>query len=94
MRLRRETLRLLRKVEGRQWARAGVHETAGRLTMEDFLRRHAVGNDEAHLGQIEAIKRRFALLERLAGAPAALAAALKGVADDVLRRRPAPGSGR
>ena len=90
-RLRRETLRLLRKVTAAQWTRAGVHETAGRLTMEDFLRRQAVGNDEAHLGQIEAIKRRYALLETLAGAPAAMATALKGVADETLRRRPASG---
>ncbi len=91
IRLRRETLRLLRKVTAGEWTRAGVHETAGRLTMEDFLRRQAVGNDEAHLGQIEAIKRRFALLETLAGAPAALATALKGVANEALRRRPASG---
>src|SRR5512143_836428 len=41
MRLRRETLRLLRKVTAAQWTRAGVHEAAGRLTMEDFLRRQA-----------------------------------------------------
>jgi uncharacterized damage-inducible protein DinB len=85
--LRRQTLQLLRKTGKVQWGRAGVHETAGRLTMEDLIRRHAVGNDEAHLRQIEAIKRRFAVLERLAGAPAALAAALKGAPDDVLRRR-------
>jgi len=90
-RLRRETLRLLRKVTAAEWTRAGIHEAAGRLTMEDFLRRQAVGNDEAHLGQIEAIKRRYAVLEALAGAPAAMAAALKGVSDDLLRRRPAPG---
>ena len=90
-RLRRETLRLLRKVTSAQWARAGVHEVAGRLTMEDFLRRQAVGNDEAHLGQIEAIKRRYTVLEALAGAPAAMAAALKGASDETLRRRPAPG---
>ena len=85
--LRRQTLQLLRKTGKAQWARAGVHETAGRLTMEDLIRRHAVGNDEAHLRQIEAIKRRFAVLERLAAAPAALSAALKGVPDDVVRRR-------
>jgi hypothetical protein len=90
-RLRRETLRLLRKVTPAQWTRAGVHESAGRLTMEDFLRRQAVGNDEAHLGQIEAIKRRYTILETLAGAPAAMAAALKGASDEALRRRPAAG---
>ncbi len=85
--LRRQTLQLLRKTGKAQWARAGVHETAGRLTMEDLIRRHAVGNDEAHLRQIEAIKRRFAVLDRLASSPAALSAALKGVPDDVVRRR-------
>ena len=89
-RLRRETLRLLRKVTAGEWTRAGVHEAAGRLTMEDFLRRQAVGNDEAHFGQIEAIKRRYTVLETLAGAPAAMAAALKGASDEALRRRPAP----
>src|SRR5215471_16709325 len=41
--LRRQTLQLLRKTGKAQWARGGVHETAGRLTMEDLLRRHAVG---------------------------------------------------
>jgi uncharacterized damage-inducible protein DinB len=89
--LRRQTLQLLRKTGKAQWARAGVHETAGRLTMEDLIQRHAVGNDEAHLRQIEAIKRRFAALERLAGGPAALATALKGAPDDVLRRKAAGG---
>lgn len=85
--LRRQTLQLLRKAGKAQWARAGIHATAGRLTMEDLIRRHAVGNDEAHLRQIEAIKRRFVVLERLAAAPAALAAALKGAPDDVLRSK-------
>src|SRR5512140_778664 len=85
--LRRQTLQLLRKAGKAQWARAGIHATAGRLTMEALIRRHAVGNDEAHLRQIEAIKRRFVVLERLAAAPAALAAALKGAPDDVLRRK-------
>jgi uncharacterized damage-inducible protein DinB len=89
--LRRENLQMLRKAGRAQWARAGVHATAGRLTMEDLIRRHAVGNDEAHLGQIEAIKRRFEVLEKLASAPAGLAAALKGVPDDVVRRRPEGG---
>lgn len=89
--LRRENLQMLRKTGRAQWARAGVHETAGRLTMEDLIRRHAVGNDEAHLGQIEAIKRRFDLLEKLASAPAALAAAFKGAPDDAVRRRPEAG---
>ena len=90
-RLRRESLRLLKKSKPEQWRRAGFHETAGRLTIDDLVVRHAVGNDVAHLAQIDAIKRRAALLERLSAVPAALAAALKGVPDDVLRRRPASG---
>ncbi len=73
MRLRRESLRLLKKSKPEQWRRAGIHETAGRLTIDDFVVRHAVGNDTAHLAQIDAIKRRAAVLERLAAAPAALA---------------------
>jgi hypothetical protein len=85
--LRKQTLQLLRKAGRAQWARAGVHETAGRLTMEDLIQRHAVGNDEAHLRQIEAIKRRHAVLERLAASPVSLAAALKGVPEDALRRK-------
>ena len=85
MRLRRESLRLLRKAKPEQWRRAGVHETMGRVTIDELVARHAVGNDAAHLAQIEAIKRRAAILETLAAAPAALAAALKGDG----RRRPA-----
>jgi len=90
-RLRRESLRLLKKSKPEQWRRAGIHETAGRLSIDDLVVRHAVGNDLAHLAQIGAIKRRAALLERLSAAPAALAAALKGVPDDALRRRPPSG---
>ena len=87
MRLRRESLRLLKKAKPEQWRRAGVHETMGRLTIDELVARHAAGNDTAHLAQIEAIKRRAAVLDRLAAAPAALAAALKAAPDDVLRRR-------
>ena len=90
-RLRRESLRLLKKSKPEQWRRAGIHETAGRLTIDDLVVRHAVGNDTAHLAQIDAVKRRAALLERLSAAPTALAAALKGVPDDALRRRPTSG---
>ncbi|MGZ5431146.1 MAG: DinB family protein, partial [Thermoanaerobaculia bacterium] len=68
-RLRRESLRLLKKSKPEQWRRAGIHETAGRLTIDDLVVRHAVGNDAAHLAQIDAIKRRAALLERLSAAP-------------------------
>jgi hypothetical protein len=91
MRLRRESLRLLRKSKPEQWRRAGVHETMGRVTIDELVARHAVGNDAAHLAQIDAIKRRAAILEKLEAAPAALSAALKGTADDVLRRRDAAG---
>jgi hypothetical protein len=87
---RKETLRLLKGVKGEAWARCGTHETAGRLSMEDFLRRQAVGNDEAHLEQIEAAKRRFGLLARLAEAPKALTSMLKG-SGDAVRRRPTDG---
>ena len=91
MRLRRENLRLLKKSKPEQWRRAGVHETAGRLSIDDLVVRHAVGNDTAHLAQIDSIKRRAAVLEKLSAAPAALATALKGVPDDALRRRPPSG---
>lgn len=91
MRLRRESLRLLKKAKPDQWRRVGVHETIGRVSIDDLVVRHAVGNDAAHLGQIEAIKRRAALLEKLSAIPAALAAVLKGAPDDVLRRRDAAG---
>jgi len=87
MRLRRENLRLLKKAKPEQWRRAGVHETMGRVTIDELVARHATGNDAAHLAQIEAVKHRAALLDRLAAAPAALAAALKGAPDDVIRRR-------
>jgi DinB family protein len=90
-RLRRESLRLLSRVKGPQWDRAGVHETAGRLSMADFLRRHAIGNDGAHLGQIEAIKRRHALLARLEASPARLAKALRTLPAEAVRRPPEPG---
>jgi hypothetical protein len=90
-RLRRECLKLLSRVKGPQWDRAGVHEAAGRLTMADFLRRQAFGNDEAHLGQIEAIERRHALLARLEAAPARLAKALRAFSAEAVRRPPEPG---
>ncbi|HET7294721.1 MAG TPA: DinB family protein [Vicinamibacteria bacterium] len=88
---RKETLKLLKGVKGPAWERVGTHETAGRLAMADLLRRHAVGNDEAHLGQIDATKRRFELLGRLAEAPKALAATVKGLDPEAARRRPADG---
>jgi uncharacterized damage-inducible protein DinB len=89
-RLRRETLRVLAGLKQDQWARMGTHETAGPLSVDDFVRRLALGNDEAHLGQIEAIKRRFAILGKLEAGPRALSEATRGLSDEALRRRPAP----
>jgi uncharacterized damage-inducible protein DinB len=89
-RSRKECLKLLKKVKGDGWQRVGTHETAGPLSMEGFLRRHAIGNDEAHLGQIEAIKRRSETLAKLEAAPAAMAEATRGLSDDDWRRRPSP----
>ena len=89
-RLRKECLKLLKKVKGDEWQRIGTHETGGPLSMEAFLRRHAIGNDEAHLGQIEAIKRRFETLAKLEAAPGAMTDATHGLSDDDWRRRPSP----
>jgi hypothetical protein len=89
-RARKECLKILKKVKGDSWQRVGTHETAGPLSMEAFLRRHAAGNDGAHLGQIEAIKGRFETLAKLDAGPAALAEATRGLSDDDWRRRPTP----
>ena len=59
--------------------------------MVDFLRRHAIGNDEAHLGQIEAIKTRFAILDRLERGPEEVRGLTHGLGDVAIRRAPAPG---
>jgi uncharacterized damage-inducible protein DinB len=91
VRLRKECLALLKTVKGDAWQRVGTHETAGPLSVAGFLRRQSRGNDEAHLDQIEGIKRRFALLERLEAGPKALKAATAGLSDEALRRGPAPG---
>ncbi len=90
-RLRRESLKLLAGVKREQWDRSGIHAVAGRLTLADFVRRHAVGNDEAHLGQIDAIKRRYGVLGRLEAVPAGLAKALRAFSSEALRRPPQPG---
>jgi hypothetical protein len=89
--LRRECLKILRRLKPGEWDRTGIHETAGRLTMAGLLERQALGNDEAHLGQIDAVKRRHRLLERLDWAPARLAEALKAFSADALRRPPGAG---
>ncbi|MEO8359905.1 MAG: DinB family protein, partial [Vicinamibacteria bacterium] len=90
LKLRKESLKLLKRVKSAQWERSGTHETAGPLSMMDMLRRHAVGNDEAHLGQIETIKKRAAIFETLEMGPRNLAAMTKSFDDAALRRKPAP----
>jgi hypothetical protein len=90
-RLRRETLRVLKGLKPADWDRAGIHETDGRLTVARLLERQALGNDEAHLGQIDAIQRRHAVLSKLEAAPSRLARALKSFSAEALRRQPGPG---
>jgi|GEM_PF-535589 len=88
--LRRETLKLLKNVKDDQWQRAGVHETDGPLTLDTVLRRQAVGNDEAHLGQIEHIKLRHELFQKYENGVRLVESAVKGTPEDILRRRPEP----
>jgi DinB superfamily len=90
-RLRRECLKVLSGARGADWDRAGVHETAGPLSLLDLLKRQAFGNDEAHLGQIDAIRRRHESLARIAATPERLKKALKAFSPDALRRPPEPG---
>ena len=89
-RLRRECLKILGRIRGEQWERVGTHETAGELTLRALLARHAVGNDQAHLGQIAAIKTRHDILRRLAAAPSALIESGKGLGRETLHLRPGP----
>ena len=88
---RKEVVATLRKIKGGQWLRTGTHESIGSMSLEEILKRQALGNDEAHLGQIEHIKKRWELLEKLRDAPKTLASLLQGVSGEALRRRPAPG---
>lgn len=90
LKLRKECLKLLKSVKAAQWDRMGTHETAGPLSMGDLLRRQSMGNDEAHLGQIEGIKKRVAAFEALEGGPKKLSDLTKKLDDAVLRRKPAP----
>lgn len=90
LKLRKECLKLLKSVKGPRWDRVGTHETAGPLTVDTLLRRHAVGNDEAHLSQIEGIKRRAATFEALELGPKKAGDLTKMLEDGVLRRKPAP----
>lgn len=87
---RKEVLAVLKKVKGEQWRRIGTHESLGPMSLDIVLERQALGNDEAHLGQIEHIKKRREILSRLQETPKSLASLLRGVADEVLRRKPAP----
>lgn len=87
---RKEVLATLRKVKAVQWERIGTHESLGPMSLETILKRQALGNDEAHLGQIEHIKRRWEILSKLQETPKALASLLRGIPDEVVRRKPAP----
>lgn len=88
--LRKECLKLLKSVKGARWERVGTHELAGPLTIDGLLRRQAMGNDEAHLGQIEGILRRAAAFEALEQTSRRLADLTKGLDDALLHRKPAP----
>ena len=87
---RKDCLAVLKKVKETQWARIGMHETAGPMSLETVLRRHALGNDEAHLVQIENIKTRWDVLSKLQDTPKALAAIFREASHDVVRRKPSP----
>ena len=87
---RKECLAVLKKVKGTQWTRMGTHETAGPMSLETVLQRQALGNDEAHLVQIENIKTRWDMLSRLQETPKAVAALFRGASEAVVRRKPAP----
>ena len=58
---RKACLAVLKKVKANQWTRIGTHATAGPMSLETVLQRQALGNDEAHLVQIENIKKRWEL---------------------------------
>lgn len=87
---RKQVLAILKKVKPDQWQRMGTHEHLGPMSLETILQRQALGNDEAHLGQIENIKKRRQTLAKLEETPKVLASLLRGVPDEVLRRKPAP----
>jgi hypothetical protein len=88
--LRADTLKLLEPdppLTADQWTRGGIHEGLGPMTVEDYLKRQAIGNDTAHFGQIRDIRRRHELLARLADGPRRLAELTRDLPDDVLRRK-------
>jgi uncharacterized damage-inducible protein DinB len=90
VKLRKECLKLLKSVKSAQWDRIGTHETAGPLSMNDLLNRQSILNDEAHIGQIDGIKKRAAAFEALEGGPKELAQLTRKLDDAVLRKKPAP----
>ncbi|MBI3651154.1 MAG: DinB family protein [Acidobacteria bacterium] len=55
--LRTETVRALAAISVEDWSRAGVHETDGRLTIEQLVNRQINGNDLNHLNQMKDIVR-------------------------------------
>ncbi|OGB91792.1 MAG: hypothetical protein A3H39_16135 [candidate division NC10 bacterium RIFCSPLOWO2_02_FULL_66_22] len=87
---RKQVLGIVKKVRPDQWQRIWTHEHLGPMSLETILQRQALGNDEAHLGQIENIKQRRQTLAKLEETPKVLASLLRGVPDEVLRRKPAP----
>ena len=87
---RKEVLAVLKKIKGEQWQRIGTHESLGPMSLDIVLERQALGNDEAHLGQIENIKKRWEILSALRETPKRLASLIGGVPDEALRRKPAP----
>ncbi len=87
---RKEVLAVLKRVKGEQWQRTGTHESLGPMSLETILQRQALGNDKAHLGQIESIKKRWEILAKLQETPKTLTSLLQGVSEEVLRRKPAP----
>jgi uncharacterized damage-inducible protein DinB len=87
---RKEVLAILKKVKADRWQRIGTHEFLGPFSLEIVLQRQALGNDEAHLAQIEDIKKRWEILRKLEETPKVLASLLRGVSDETLRRKPAP----
>jgi uncharacterized damage-inducible protein DinB len=87
---RRQCLALLKKVKQEEWSRMGTHEAAGPMSLETVLKRQALGNDEAHLVQIDHIKTRWDILRKLQETPNIIVALCRGVSDEALRRKPAP----
>jgi hypothetical protein len=86
-RLRKDTVALLESLNAAQWTMAGVHETRGRITVEQLVQHQIEGDDEVHLRQIEGIKERAAILDKLQTAARVLREALEGRPVAELARR-------